>query len=275
MVSPDHIYQGNACILPVNGISFLKTVAYPCAEWWQCREFIFIPKKLPLRAGAVRCTEKNITQVWTSCSCFWYLISQVTACWCKSSRLAQTSTWAMSSSSRQGNTDIISQDTSVNSSTSWQFKISHNYLQFLARSSCDSPILLNTVISQHKQQQRATNTQEGSWPRCCLLGCEQCLKSQCVLRRHVLTAHTPLVEIMFVLILTDQDGDSTIAFHSNSTTSPRSSCLEGAVISSLCRALYFKYKFILLLGFNIPTARALVMGELRVHRAHISTTDAK
>lgn len=108
-----------------------------------------------------------------------------------------------------------------------------------------------------------------------LLGCKQCLKSQCVLRRHVLTAHTPLVEIMFVLVLTDQDGDSTIAFHSNSTTSPHSSCLEGAVISSLCRALYFKYKFILLLGFNIPTARALVMGELRVHRAHISTTDAK
>lgn len=190
MVSPDHIYQGNACILPVNGISFLKTVAYPCAEWWQCREFIFIPKKLPLRAGAVRCTEKNITQVWTSCSCFWYLISQVTACWCKSSRLAQTSTWAMSSSSRQGNTDIISQDTSVNSSTSWQFKISHNYLQFLARSSCDSPILLNTVISQHKQQQRATNTQEGSWPRCCLLGCEQCLKSQCAQKTRAHCSHT-------------------------------------------------------------------------------------
>lgn len=200
----------------------------------------------------------------------------MTACWCKSSRLPQTSTWAMSSSSRQGNTDIISQDTSVNSSTSWQFKISHNYLQFLARSSCDSPILLNTVISQHKQQQRATNTAGRLMTEVLsLLGCEQCLKWQCVLRRHVLTAHTPLVEIMFVLILTDQDVDSTIAFHSNSTTSPRSSCLKGAVISSLCRALYFKYKFILLLGFNIPTARALVMGELRVHCAHISTTDAK
>lgn len=33
-----------------------------------------------------------------------------------------------------------------------------------------------------------------------LFECEQCLKSQCVLRRHLLTAHTSLVEIMFMLI---------------------------------------------------------------------------
>lgn len=48
--------------------------------------------------------------------------------------------------------NIISQDTSVNGFASLQFKISDNYLQFLARSSFASQIFLNTVILQCKHQ---------------------------------------------------------------------------------------------------------------------------
>lgn len=198
MVSLHHICQGNASILPVNVISFLETEPYPCVEWWQCREFIFIPEKLPLGAGAVRCTERNITQLWTFCSCFWYLISQVTAGVNPPGSPRHPHGLRASQVVREHR---ITQDTSSNSSTSWQLKTSHNYLQFLARSSCDSQILLNTVISQHKQQQTATNTAGRLMTEVLpLFECEQCLKSQCVLRRHLLTAHTSLVEIMFMLI---------------------------------------------------------------------------
>lgn len=162
----------------------------------------------------------------------------------------------MSISSHQGNTDRISQDTSGNNST-WQLKISHDYLQFLARSSCDSHILLNTVISQHKQQQTATNTAGRLMTEVLpLLECKQCPKSLCAQKTCAHCSHITGGNHVHVNTYRSWWGQYHSIPQQQQHLPTQLLPWKGSYFfCSSCKDLYFKYEFILLLGFNIPTAR--------------------